>query len=441
MTLDTINVKTDYENYQHLVQTQGLVPNQRVAGEFTKVKKGLVKDKMRFLFPSNWIFHDQIVEKVLEGDYFGIMPYCAEFVTTMNCSNRCEIPCGYKLQKIMEEVWEKNNSQNPRVHMQNIEFAKNLLDRLINGGVKGMIFTGGGEPFLFKGLEDLVARASEQGVDSVVYTNGNAVSEKRIRKLIQAQPLLVRVSLNAGTKEVYDRFHMPMNKKGAFQRTLNTIKSFAEASIQNPRMSLGIGVVINEINRHDLVETAQRIREIIDKTKGGIEFVTYRPAFNYCGISQLQSELLDETYEIVERDVKRELSNTGIKVLNIVCRYDALKQDTRNYDKCRATNLYAELSPRGTLHLCCERNCHRDYVIGDLTQSTLEEIWKSKRRKSAIDWINASSCATCPPACKPHETNKQFNKIEELRKAGEFYKVRVWIEEQRKMPKPKMVNF
>jgi len=190
MTLDTINVKTDYENYQHLVQTQGLVPNQRVAGEFTKVKKGLVKDKMRFLFPSNWIFHDQIVEKVLEGDYFGIMPYCAEFVTTMNCSNRCEIPCGYKLQKIMEEVWEKNNSQNPRVHMQNIEFAKNLLDRLINGGVKGMIFTGGGEPFLFKGLEDLVARASEQGVDSVVYTNGNYPVGNGIGPILEMQDVL-----------------------------------------------------------------------------------------------------------------------------------------------------------------------------------------------------------------------------------------------------------
>ena len=371
----------------------------------------------------------------------GIMPYCAEFVTTMNCSNRCEIPCGFMLQKIMEEVWQENDFSDPRLHMQDICFAKSLLDRLVDGGIKGLIFTGGGEPFLFKDLVELVAYATAQGIDSVVYTNGNVVSEKRVRRLIQAQPLLVRVSLNAGTEEVYNRFHNPSNRKGALQRTLNTIMYLAEGSIENPSMTVGVGIVINEINRYDLVETARRIREIVDKTGGGIKFVAYRPAFNYCGRSQLPSEILDETYEIVERDVRRELSGTGVRVSNVECRYDALRQDTRDYGECRATGLYAELSPRGTLHLCCERNCHRDYVIGDLTQSTLEEIWRSERRKAAINWVNSSYCEACPPACKPHETNKQFGKIEELRKAGELYKVELWIEGQRRMPTPKMVNF
>ncbi len=410
-------------------------------GRFIKSTRDDGTDQQGHLHPNNWVFHDQIVEKVIEGDYLGIMPYSGEFVTTANCTNRCESPCPFQPAKEIMGVWEKNDFSNPAAHMQDVGYAIELSDKLIEGGLKGLIFTGGGEPFLFKDLEKVISHVTDNGVDAVLYTNGNAVSEERVMRTIEADPLLVRVSLNAGTEEAYNRFSRPLNPDGALERALITIENFAKGSVKKKDMSVGVSVVVHKTNRYDLIEAAQRIAEIVDRTGGGIDFIAYRPAFNYWSEDQLAKELLKETYLIVEEQVRPILEGSGVSVSNIKTRYEALQRDTRHYDSCRASGLYVELSPSGKLHLCCDRNCHSDYVIGDLNDKSLEEAWNGERRIDMIKQQEYTRCKMCPPACKPHLTNNQFAAIEKLRHDGELYKAEIWIDEQRKMPMPKMVNF
>jgi len=397
------------------------------------------QDKLDFLSPTNWVFHDDIVEKVLEGDYMNIKPYCAEFVPTTNCSNRCP-SCSYELIKKLTGVWERNDFKDPESHMQSVDFAKEMLDKIIDEGVKGIIFTGGGEPFLFRGLEDLVAHVTKRNCDSVIYTNGNAVSEARIYKTLEASPKLVRVSLNCGTDEVYDLFHQPL-AKGALNRTLRTIETLARGSLNKEETKIGVGVIMNEVNKGDLVETGKRIREIVDKTGGGIDFVMYRPCFDNYTDNQLTKDLLDEAYETVEIGVKGILKDTDVNVINVKCRYDALKENTRNYGECRGTGLYAEVGPSGKLYNCCDRNLNPKYELGDLTKNSFSEIWQSGNRDKVLDYVNSRSCIMCPPGCKPHETNIQFKQIENLRQKGKIGEVERKLRKHAKSQKPKMVNF
>jgi hypothetical protein len=148
----------------------------------------------------------------------------------------------------------------------------------------------------------------------------------------------------------------------------------------------------------------------------------------------------------VEEKVRPILEDTGVMVSNVTSRFQVLidyqnEDYARYYDECRASGLFVELAPDGKLHLCCDWNCHPDYVIGDLTTNTLHNVWTGEQRKNMLHRINSHQCGTCPPACKPHDINKQFAQVEMLRASGELYKVIVWIEEQRKMTPPKMVNF
>ena len=310
----------NHDKLEEKIKAEVLIPNPFKVGEF--IKKD-INDNTRFLYPNTWVFHDGVVNKVLSGDYSAITPFCSEIVPTMNCSNRCKM-CGYKSVKKLDGSWKKNDFLNPQIHMQDIGFAKSLLDKLIDDGIKGIIFTGGGEPTLFSGLEKLIAHATEKKVDSVLYTNGNSLSINQIDEIIKAKPLLVRVSLNTGTEEIYNKFHHPLNKQTAFQGTLKTIEEFAKGALDTPSMSVGVAVVINEINKYDLIETALRVKEINEKVGGGIEFITYRPAFNYYDSKQLPAELLDETCKIVETKVKEVLNGTGIKVLNLKRRYKTI---------------------------------------------------------------------------------------------------------------------
>jgi pyruvate-formate lyase-activating enzyme len=432
----------DLELFKVKINNENLVPNPFIPGDFI-IKEVSSSDGIGHLFPNNWVFHDSIVKKVLEGKYNELNPVCAEFVTTLNCSNRCGI-CGYKPVKILLGCWEKNIFGNDFVHVPSYESALNFMNEIIYCGVKGLIFTGGGEPFLFNGVEDLVLHATNKSVDSVVYTNGNCVTKKRLEKLIEASPLLVRVSLNAGTEEVYNNFHNPLNSRGALGRTLKTIETLAEGSVnRNPKVDVGVSVVINEINQDDLVNAALRVSEIAQKYPSGIKFMAFRPEFDYYTFSRLGSDLLDKTYGIVEGPVRKILENSGVNVSNVTCRYNALKRDTRNYDECRASGFILEAGPTNNLFFCCDRNLNMYYHIGNYRQNgnSISNIHHGEKRRKVLSYVNDSNCGVCPRACKSHETNNQFQKIEELREKGEMYKVKLWIDEQRKMPPPKMVNF
>jgi len=441
-----LHVKTeDKEQHQKKsklaaqLKRKDINPDPNIPGKFN-VSNADDKDTITFLSPNNWTHHDKIVENVLEGTYELIMPYSGEFVATLNCTNRCESPCPYKTAKEIEGVWESNDFSNTLVHMQSLAFATNLVDRLKEGGVKGLIFTGGGEPFLFPELEDLVDYTTSVGIDSIVYTNGNSVSETRAKKMVESAPKLIRTSLNAGTKEVYNKFS-GIDSEKAFYIALATIETFARETKDSNSTDFGVSVVINKDNQYDLVESALRVREIADKVGGGIEFLAIRPAFDYWSSDQLTTNLLEETYEIVETQVRQVLQDTGVAVKNFRPRYEALMQDTRFYDECRASGLFIELGPSGKMYQCCERNCHSDYEIGDLTKSSLEEIWLGEEREVTSSKIKYQGCNQCPPACKPHIINNQFAEIERLRENGEMYKVELWINANRSMGKHQMVNF
>jgi len=423
------------------VRREGLVPDSKNPGEFKKPALNANQDPIKFLAPSSWVFHEDVTQKVLEGNYEGITPFSAEFVTTLNCTNRCLGPCSYCLQRMNEGVADRNEGKNPRVHMQSLEFAKGLMDKLVEGRVKGVIFTGGGEPSLFGGLEELMSYTSQKGADMVLYTNGNSWTPERISRVASTNPLVVRLSLNCGTKEGYNRFHRPFNPDTAFDRVKRSISCFAKEAAKNPKIDFGVSFIMNEVNYREIPETARVLKNILDNTGGKISFAAYRPAFNYNGSKQTDPRILDESYELVENDVRAILNGTGINVQNIKCRYDALKGEERGYEICRATGLFAELGPSGELHSCCDRNCFRVYAIGDLTKKPLKEIYSGRLRRVVLDYANDYQCTTCPTACKPHEVNKQFEKIEQLRAKGEMHKVEAWIESYKDAPRPKMVNF
>ncbi len=421
---------------KHQVQERnkrhGLIPHPKKVGQFVKQVIDPTDTGLKFLDPSNWVFHDKVVDKVINGNYSEITPYSAEFMPTMNCFHRCKIPCAFEKVKKDKGIWEKNNYKDPEAHMQGDDFG--LLEKLVDGGVKGFIWTGGGDPTLYKNLPALMQRATDLGTDSVLYTNGAAITDSFKQAILDAQPLLVRVSLNAGTKEVYDELHQPF-VRNAFNRTLDTITYFAEHANGT---DVGVAVVINEINAHDLVQAAYRVKKIQDET-GGVKYVTFRPAFNYNGPEQLQPDLLNFADETVEEHVRPVLESSGVSVSNLRMRYEALKE-YKQYP-CNGTGLYGELGPDGDLYLCCDKTMNKQFAIGSLHEQSLSEVYKSDKRFTLLDYVDKFQEQICPHACKPHETNKQFAQVESLRSQGKMYMVESWIEAHQAGPVPRMVNF
>ena len=53
---------------------------------------------------------------------------------------------------------------------------------------------------------------------------------------------------------------------------------------------------------------------------------------------------------------------------------------------------------------------NKKYAIGDLSKNTIEEIWESDQRKSALNNVDVNSFE-CPPLCRHDGTNRTLHEL------------------------------
>ena len=110
------------------------------------------------------------------------------------CNHDCHF-CAYR--RVVQDPARKEMLPTARV--------LELIDELSAGGVKAVMFTGGGEPLLHPDLEDIFARCRTHHLAHALITNGErlgAISDDGLEGLTW-----IRFSINAGDEQTYTRVH------------------------------------------------------------------------------------------------------------------------------------------------------------------------------------------------------------------------------------------
>ena len=99
------------------------------------------------LAPTKWLQHEDRVQKIIEGKSNDIVPVTVHLVPTLRCDHLCYF-CTYggaKGNKRQED--NRPVALQPKNAMKDMPFEnmKDTLDKLSSTGVRGVIFTGGGE--------------------------------------------------------------------------------------------------------------------------------------------------------------------------------------------------------------------------------------------------------------------------------------------------------
>src|SRR5438105_446212 len=95
------------------------------------------------------------------------------------------------------------------------EQALALVDELADMQVFQIHF-GGGEPFIYPGIWQVLERCTLRGLVMCISTNGTLITAERARRLKQFDPLYFKVSLDGGTPQTNDS----IRGKGVFNRAL-----------------------------------------------------------------------------------------------------------------------------------------------------------------------------------------------------------------------------
>lgn len=377
-----------------------------------------------------WILAEKNFSRILAGDWNGIRPITAEFVTTLNCNFRCA-QCSYMQPKQALNLWVDENSKRAQFDLANnahmdMDTMRASIDNMSSGGVKNILFTGGGEPFMnapvtLAGMN----YAKEKGMTIGLYTNGALLNEKIIDDIFQISPLFVRVSVYGSTPESFSKY--TGRSSHVHEKVIQNIKALAKRkSITGSKTQLGLSYLLHPYTTEDIDQFSKTVLSGISQGEfNGIDFCRFTPAVNYFGNEQHSEELMTNTFDVIGEKVKPKLEAAGIDALLYFHRLNDLHKK-KNYSSCRASGWYLEVGPSGDSYICCEKLFMPENKIGNLVQQSLEDMYASDLRKSVIERINASKCQNCPTLCKPHELNKIFHSVDLLLREGKGSQIREW---------------
>ncbi len=100
------------------------------------------------------------------------------------------------------------------------------IDEASNYYCPSLSVQGNNEPLLIPDLEDYIIYAQKRGfIDIMFNTNGSLLTEDRINRLLDSGVTRIRFSLDAFTKETYERIRVG----GNYERVVRNIENFLEA--------------------------------------------------------------------------------------------------------------------------------------------------------------------------------------------------------------------
>lgn len=201
-----------------------------------------------FITNDKIIYHQQQLGSWLKGQ--AVNPITVEIHLTEKCNNRC-FYCNY----------EKSNKE-----MCFKDFKK-AVKKLSEIKVKGLIFSGGGDPLLYAQLSSALRLTASYKIDAAIITN--LLSEDAVKfQAILKNCLWCRISLDSSNRSVYRK----IRGTDSFDRVIRNINSLVKMKKkEDSSTTLGVQSVVNRYNYKDIFDEIKMVSEF------GVDYFQIRP--------------------------------------------------------------------------------------------------------------------------------------------------------------------
>ena len=321
-------------------------------------------------------------------------PITVELDLTNICNHRCPECSGWYFQN-------RNQAS------LSLNLAEDIVRQLAKARVRGLIFTGGGEPLCYPDIIRIVKLAHRLGLDIGFITNGSLLNEK-IGKVLLGCCTWLRFSLDAACPATFKKIHGL--DEDAFRKVINNIRSLAGMKKSlNSQTVIGVGYLTCDYAKDGMLDAAKLCKQL------GVDYLQFRPMQMHNN-GKFEYHLSDIT-EYINRCMK--ISGNGFKILCSQHKYEMMKDKKygRNYKKCYGHQFATVIAADAKMYLCCHMRGFDKYRIGDLKKNTFEEIWNSSRRKIVAEDIDFKDCV---PLCRDNTFNQILWNIKQPREHANF---------------------
>ncbi len=231
-----------------------------------------------------------------------------------------------------------------------------LVDELAEMQVFQIHF-GGGEPFIYPGIWQVLERCSERALVMCISTNGTLITQERAHRLAQFQPLYFQVSLDGGTPETNDR----IRGKGVFNRALRGLELLAAEN-----HSLTINSVLTRYSFSEL----DRLYEIAASFNSKLRVTRLRPS----------GRGKDVWADVLTADSFFHLNAFGNKLPGL--------------DICGAATATCCICPEGEVYPCAFFQTP-EFEAGNLHEHSFKQIWRNSSLFAFYRNMGSGACSGC----------------------------------------------
>jgi len=302
------------------------------------------------------------------------------------CNHHCWY-CAYKAKDIQlgEDMDQKD--QIPEDKMMEI------VEDLVNMGVKAVTFSGGGEPFLYKPLLKVTKKLIDGGIQIASLTNGSKL-EGELAEYFAHNGTWLRISLDAWNDASYTASRGV--RDGEFNRTLKRISDFVK--LQGSCV-LGISLIVDKTNAEHVYEIIQLLREI------GVHNVKISP----CVVSNKGAEnnrYHQPHYSSVRSQIDRLLEESSNSDFELFDAYHELETKfDKDYEWCPFLQALCVIGADLNVYSCQDKAYTDKGMLGSVKEQGFEEFWNDS--KSKLRAINPSK--DCRHHCVANHKNQMLH--------------------------------
>jgi MoaA/NifB/PqqE/SkfB family radical SAM enzyme len=307
-----------------------------------------------------------------------------------------------------EEGYIKNNSINSNSHLK-LNDWKRLVDEIAQHKIRVIIIRGG-EPFLFFGIIELLEYINSKGIFISIDTNGTLLN-KFAADLVRIGNMHITFSVD-GTEEIHDNVR---GVKGSFNKTKENIallNSIEKAT--NKKISKSICFTISKDSYKALGEMPGVVRSM---GLTSLNIVPYYFVSNEVG--KIYEEELEKNFNClafswkgfhhdlsgIDFNIFKEEHTKYLAALNDIVDYPYMPLTQNEYKmwfndsftpvgslKCENVENLIDIQPNGDADFCVD---FPDYSIGNVSHSSIQEIWDSPEAAKFRTYRREKPLAVC----------------------------------------------
>jgi MoaA/NifB/PqqE/SkfB family radical SAM enzyme len=340
---------------------------------------------MGLLYTKLKIFHfKEKLDSLPENTGKIMPPIHIRMKPTNVCGHNCWY-CAYKADGLQLGQNMQKKDFIPREEMMEI------IDDIVEMGVKAVTFSGGGDPFYYPYLLDTVKELSKTTVKFAALTNGAKLCGE-VAEIFANYGAWLRISIDGWDDESYSQYRGV--SKGEFSKVMKNMEDFKKIG---GNCYLGVSVIVDKENAIHLYEFIKRIKDV------GVNSVKISP----CVVSNdgvKNNEYHQPIFKNVKEQVKRATEDFASKNFEVFDSYHELDDKfNKEYDWCPYLQILPVIGADLNVYPCQDKAYNLDEgLIGSIKNQSFKDFWFSSKE----NFFKINPSKVCNHHCVANSKNK-----------------------------------